>query len=136
MNNPQMFGTLDTCATYENIEKIYRAMKEAVESNFEGVRFISHSSHWYDWGCMNYSRFIIDDPPEDPEEAIRLHNRVWNVGVRAAIENGGVINDHHGVGLKLSRLMKESYGPAMQVLEGLKKSLDPNGIMNPYKLGL
>ena len=136
MNNPQMFGTLDTCATYENIEKIYRAMKKAVESNFEGVRFISHSSHWYDWGCMNYSRFIIDDPPEDPEEAIRLHNRVWNVGVRAAIENGGVINDHHGVGLKLSRLMKEAYGPAMQVLEGLKKSLDPNGIMNPYKLGL
>ena len=46
-------------------------MKEAVESNFEGVRFISHSSHWYDWGCMNYSRFIIDDPPEDPEEAMR-----------------------------------------------------------------
>lgn len=44
--------------------------------------------------------------------------------------------DHHGVGLKLSRLMKENYGPAMQVLEGLKKELDPNGIMNPYKLGL
>ena len=52
------------------------------------------------------------------------------------IENGGVVNDHHGVGLKLSRLMKEAYGPAMQVLTGLKKSLDPNGIMNPYKLGL
>ena len=52
------------------------------------------------------------------------------------MKNGGVINDHHGIGLKLSRLMKEQYGPAMQVLEGLKKALDPNGIMNPYKLGL
>ena len=52
------------------------------------------------------------------------------------MENGGVINDHHGIGLKLSRLMKEQYGPAFQVMEGLKKSLDPNGIMNPYKLGL
>ncbi len=136
MNNPQMFGTLDTCATHDNIEKIYWAMKSAVEEGFEGVRFISHSSHWYDWGCMNYSRFIIDNPPEDPEEALRLHNRVWNVGVRAAIENGGVINDHHGVGLKLSRLVKEQYGPAMQVLTGIKKQLDPNGIMNPYKMGL
>ena len=37
---------------------------------------------------------------------------------------------------ELSRLMKEQYGPAMQVFEGLKKSLDPNGIMNPYKLGV
>ena len=25
--------------------------------------------------------------------------------------------------------MKEQYGPAMQVFEGLKKTLDPNGIM-------
>lgn len=135
MNNPKMFGTLDTTATYDNIEKIYWAMKEAVEQ-FKGVRFISHSSHWYDWGCMNYSRFIMDDPPADEKECIRLHNQIWNAGVRAAIENGGVINDHHGVGLKLSRLMKENYGPAMQVLEGIKKELDPNRIMNPYKMGL
>jgi len=135
MNNPQMFGTLDTVSTHDKIEKIYWAMKAAVEK-FEGVRFISHSSHWYEWGAMNYSRFIIDNPPEDPQECIRLHNQIWNAGVRAALENGGVPNDHHGVGLKLSRLMKEAYGPAMQVLEGIKKSLDPNGIMNPYKMGL
>ena len=85
---------------------------------------------------MNYSRFIIDNPPKDPEEALRLHNQVWNCGVRAALANGGVLNDHHGVGLKLSRLVKEQYGPAIQVLQALKKELDPNGIMNPYKLGL
>lgn len=138
MNNPQMFGTLDTVATHDNIEKIYRAMKSTVEENFKqyGVRFISHSSHWYDWGAMNYSRFIIDNPPADPEEALRVHNQVWNAGVRAALANGGVLNDHHGVGLKLSRLVREQYGPAIQVLEALKKQLDPNGIMNPYKMGL
>lgn len=136
MNNPQMFGTMDTAATFDNVEKIYWAMKHAIEDNFEGVRFIAHCSHWYDWGTMIYDRFIMDNPPEDPEEAIRLHNQIWNAGVRAAMQNGGIINDHHGVGLKLSRLMKEQYGPAMQVLEGLKRALDPNGIMNPYKLGL
>ena len=135
LNNPKMFGTLDTTATYDNIQNVYWAMKKAIEAS-PGVKFISHSSHWYEWGCMNYSRFIIENPPEDTEEAIRLHNSIWNDGIRAAIANGGVINDHHGVGLKLSRLMKENYGPAMQVLEGIKKELDPNGIMNPYKLGL
>lgn len=136
MDIPQMFGTMDTVAKFSDIEKIYWAMKNAIESNFPGVKFIAHCSHWYEWGTMIYDRFILDNPPSDPQEAIRLHNRIWNAGVRAAMENGGVINDHHGIGLKLSRLMKEQYGPAMQVLEGLKKSLDPNGIMNPYKLGL
>lgn len=138
MDLPQMFGTLDTVATHDNIEKIYWAMKHAVEDGFGeyGVRFISHSSHWYEWGAMNYSRFIIDNPPQDPEEALRLHNRIWNAGVRAALANGGVLNDHHGVGLKLSRLVKEQYGPALQVLQALKRELDPNGILNPYKMGL
>ena len=132
---PLMYGTMDTVATYSNIEKIYWAMKKEVEK-FEGVRFIAHFSHWYEWGCMMYDRFIMDNPPEDPDEAFRLHNEIWNAGVRAALENGGVINDHHGVGIKLGRLMKEQYGPSMIVLEGLKKTLDPNGIMNPYKMGI
>ena len=136
MNNPQMFGTMDSIATYDNIEKVYWAMKKAIEENFEDVRFIAHFSHWYEWGCMIYDRFIMDNPPEDPQEAIRLHNKIWNTGVRAALANGGIANDHHGIGLKLSRFMKEQYGPAMQIFEGIKKTVDPNGIMNPFKLGL
>ena len=82
--------------------------------------------------------FIVDgkDVPQDPHEAFRLHQAIWNCGVRTALANGGVVNDHHGVGIKLGRLMKEQYGPAMQVFEGIKKHLDPNGIMNPFKLGL
>lgn len=138
MDLPQMFGTMDTIAPYDKIEKIYRAMKKAVETNFPQAKFIAHFSHWYEWGCMVYDRFIIDekDVPKDPAEAMRLHNAMWNLGVRTAIANGGVVNDHHGVGIKLGRLMKEQYGPAMQVFEGIKKSLDPNGIMNPFKLGL
>ena len=74
--------------------------------------------------------------PKDPVEALRLHQAIWTCGVRAALAHGGVVNDHHGVGIKLGRLMKEQYGPAMQVFEGIKKHLDPNGIMNPFKLGL
>ncbi len=136
MDLPQMFGTMDTIAPYDKIEKIYWAMKKAIETKFPNIRFIAHFSHWYEWGCMIYDRFICDNPPQDPIEAMRLHNEVWTTGVRTAIANGGVVNDHHGVGIKLGRLMKEQYGPAMQVFEGLKKTLDPNGIMNPFKLGL
>jgi alkyldihydroxyacetonephosphate synthase len=129
---------MDTIAPYGKIEKIYYAMKEAIESNFPHAKFIAHFSHWYEWGAMMYDRFIIEKEfvPEDPVEALKLHQEIWTTGIRAALENGGVVNDHHGVGIKLGRYVKEQYGSAMQVLEGIKKQLDPNGIMNPFKLGL
>jgi alkyldihydroxyacetonephosphate synthase len=84
---------------------------------------------------MVYDRFIIPQPPRDPEEALLLHNEIWNLSVRTSIQCGGVLNEHHGVGLKLARLVREQYGPAFQVLEGLKQALDPHHILNPGKMG-
>ncbi|MEE8324384.1 MAG: FAD-binding oxidoreductase [Candidatus Humimicrobiaceae bacterium] len=133
---PQAFGTCDTVATYSNVEKIYWAMKKAAEETFPDIRFIGHFSHWFDWGVMLYARFIFDDPPEDPHESLFRYNKAWNVTVRAALSEGGVINEHHGVGLKLSRMMKEQYGNSFEIIKGLKEVLDPNGILNPYKMGL
>ena len=82
---PQAFGTLDTVATFSRIENVYWAMKETVEENFPEATFIGHFSHWYDWGCMLYARFIFEQAPEDPAEAAALYNRVWDLAIRAAI---------------------------------------------------
>jgi alkyldihydroxyacetonephosphate synthase len=133
---PQAFGTLDTVATFANIEAVYLAMKSVVAEEFPEARFIGHFSHWYEWGCMLYARFIVENPPQDPHEATLYYNRIWDLAIRAAIREGGVINEHHGVGLKLGRLMPELYGPAFDVLRAIKQSLDPNNIMNPGKMGL
>ena len=46
-----------------------------------------------------------------------------------------MINDHHGVGIKLGRFTREQYGTAWPLLQSLKRTIDPNGIMNPGKLG-
>ena len=134
---PWMYGTTETITRYNNIETIYWAVKGAVESNYAdwNVRFIGHFSHWFHWGVMLYSRFIIEEPPQDAQEALRLHNRVWNTAMTAVIENGGMINEHHGVGLKLGRYMRRQYGAAWPFLERLKDTIDPNGIMNPGKTG-
>jgi alkyldihydroxyacetonephosphate synthase len=53
----------------------------------------------------------------------------------AVLENGGMINEHHGVGLKLARYMRRQYGDAWPLMLSLKKAIDPNGIMNPGKVG-
>ena len=132
---PQAFGTLDTVATFANIENVYWAMKKVVTENFPQATFIGHFSHWYEWGCMLYARFIIEDPPSDPAEATALYNKIWDMAIRAAMDNGGVINEHHGVGLKLGRMMPELYGNAFDILKRIKKVMDPNNIMNPGKMG-
>jgi alkyldihydroxyacetonephosphate synthase len=133
---PLMFGTMDTVASFDKIADVYYGIKEAIEGGFPGTIFMGHFSHWYPWGVMLYDRFVVEKPPEDPEEALLLHNRIWDTGVRAAMAHGGIINEHHGIGLKLARHMRQQYGPAFRILEGLKRELDPNGIMNPGKLGL
>lgn len=134
---PWMFGTMDTLCAFDKIENLYWTKKRTLEARFAAwkLQYIAHFSHWYPWGAMVYDQFIVEEPPASAQDALALHNEIWNVAVRTSIACGGILNEHHGVGLKLARLMREQYGPAFQVLEGLKRSLDPHNILNPGKMG-
>jgi alkyldihydroxyacetonephosphate synthase len=134
---PAMYGTVETVATFDRIEAIYTAKKAAIEGQFGhlGVGYIAHFSHWFPWGASLYDRFLLREAPADPDEAERLHNDIWDVAVRTSLAHGGMINEHHGVGLKLHRFMREQYGAAWPFLESLKRAIDPHGIMNPGKVG-
>jgi alkyldihydroxyacetonephosphate synthase len=134
---PKLYGTVETVCTFDKIEGLYYAKKRAIEQGFAecGARYIAHFSHWFPWGVMVYDRFVIDQPPEDPTAALRLHNRIWTAAARTSMEHGAVLNEHHGIGWKLGRLMPELLGAGWPVLEGIKAQLDPHNIMNPGKLG-
>lgn len=134
---PTVFGTTDTCARFAALPGLYEAKKRAIEEGFAkySARYTAHFSHWYPWGGMIYDRFYVDDAPDDPEEALALHDRLWNAAITTSLQHGGVINEHHGIGVKLGRFMRPQYGPAFDLLHGIKKAWDPDGIMNPGKLG-
>ncbi len=51
-------------------------------------------------------------------------------------EMGGSMEYTHGVGVKLAPLMGEEHGYGVEVMRRIKKTLDPNNIMNPGKMGL
>ena len=135
---PVLFGTTDTVARFRDIEGLYLARREAMTTRFAkwDIDYFAHFSHWFPWGAMIYDRFFINEPPEDATEALRLHNDVWDTAVRTALEHGGVINEHHGVGTKLARWVREQYGEGFRVIEGVKREVDPGGILNPGKMGL
>lgn len=134
---PLLYGTIDTVARFSALPEIYRERKQVIEEQFAdyGARYTAHLSHWYEWGAMIYDRFYVDTPPEDPAEAMALHDRLWDAGVAVALKHGGVINDHHGVGLKLGRFMRPQYGAGFDLMRSMKRAWDPDGIMNPGKLG-
>jgi alkyldihydroxyacetonephosphate synthase len=134
---PKMYGTIETVCKFDDIERLYYAKRDLIEKGFAewNAKYIAHFSHWFPWGVMVYDRFIIDEPPQDAHAALQLHNKIWTAAARTSLANGGVLNEHHGIGFKLGRLMPEQYGTAWPTLDALKRTLDPNGIMNPGKLG-
>jgi FAD/FMN-containing dehydrogenase len=56
--------------------------------------------------------------------------------LRLAQKLGGSMEYTHGVGIKLAPLMADEHGYGLEVMRQIKKTLDPNNIMNPGKLGL
>jgi hypothetical protein len=64
-----------------------------------------------------------------------LTGEIWTRAVRTSLANGGLLNEHHGIGFKLGYLMPEMYGSAWPLLQTIKDAIDPQGIMNPGKLG-
>jgi alkyldihydroxyacetonephosphate synthase len=134
---PSIWGTIDVVATYARIGAVHAALREAVAERYAhtGLRLRIHFSHWYAWGTMIYARFLIPEAAPG-EDALALHDRIWDDAVTAVLAAGGVINDHHGVGLKLGRYMESQHGAAFDTLRRVKSAIDPLGIMNPGKLGL
>jgi alkyldihydroxyacetonephosphate synthase len=134
---PTIFGTTDTCARFVDLPRLYHAKKRTIEEGFAhlGARYTAHFSHWFPWGGMIYDRFYVDDGPTDPEAALALHDELWTAAVTTSLAHGGTINEHHGVGLKLGRFMRPQHGEAFTLLQAIKDAWDPDGIMNPGKLG-
>jgi alkyldihydroxyacetonephosphate synthase len=132
---PAIWGTLDVVASYARIEAVYEALRTAVREPYraDGLELRMHFSHWYAWGTMIYGRFVV---PDGGPDALALHDRIWEDGMTAALDAGAVINDHHGVGLKLGPYMRRQHGVALDAMRQIKAALDPHDVMNPGKLGL
>ncbi len=67
---------------------------------------------------------------ESYERALQAVNEM----VVAALELGGVISGEHGIGLEKRRFMKLGVDPVtLRLMRDIKRTLDPDGILNPGK---
>jgi alkyldihydroxyacetonephosphate synthase len=125
--------TMEVVGRWRDLPGIYRATVDAL-SGVEGtVAASAHQSHSYpDGGCL-YFTFAAQ---VDADQRDTYYRAAWDAGTRAVLAHGGALSHHHGVGLNRSRFVAEALGPAFDVLVAAKQALDPNGILNPGKLGL
>jgi alkyldihydroxyacetonephosphate synthase len=92
-----------------------------------------HLSHSYLDGACLYFTFAATP---DADEVETTYRALWDAGQRTVLAAGGNLSHHHGIGLNRHRFMREALGAGLDVLGAVKEALDPNGILNPGKLGL
>lgn len=125
--------TMEIAAPWSKCAGIYAAATHALRSLEHTMVASAHQSHAYSDGACLYFTFA-GNPPLDQREAYYIE--AWNAGQNAVLEAGGALSHHHGVGLNRSRFMQAELGEGLSVLDDLKRALDPNGVLNPGKLGL
>ena len=70
----------------------------------------------------------IEDPENATKEIRGFINELCNVVLK--YETGTIVH-HHGVGKVRAARIKDELGSSYIMLEKIKKTFDPNGIMNP-----
>jgi D-lactate dehydrogenase (cytochrome) len=69
----------------------------------------------------------------DPAEIARSDELVHNV-VADALARGGTSTGEHGIGLGKIGALAEEHGDLIPLMQAIKASFDPNGILNPGKV--
>ncbi len=88
-----------------------------------------HVSHCYTQGANIYFTFVAAE--SDPGAAIGIYDSAWRTTIETTIELGGTIAHHHGIGRVRKQWLRRELGEGVELLAALKRSFDPNGIMNP-----
>ncbi|HUQ39323.1 MAG TPA: FAD-binding oxidoreductase [Acidimicrobiales bacterium] len=126
--------TTEVAGRWAVLAALYRDAVAAVKA-VEGTWVVSaHQSHAYTDGACLY--FTFAGQPTESADASDYYRRAWDAVSETTLRHGGALSHHHGIGLNRSRFVAEALGAGFGTLVALKNALDPNGILNPGKLGL
>jgi D-lactate dehydrogenase (cytochrome) len=125
-NPNHTFVVTDICVPISNLAKVIK--ETSLEMKKEGVT--PHIMGHVGDGNFHSGLMVKPNCKEDINKAKELTRRI----VRKALALEGTCTGEHGVGIGKIEYMKEEHGEAVSVMAGIKKTLDPNGILNPGKV--
>jgi alkyldihydroxyacetonephosphate synthase len=98
------------------------------------VLAFAHLSSVYNTGASIYITYLFRRS-KDPAETLHRWEILKGAASRIIVQQGGTISHQHGVGIDHAPYLEAEKGAlGMQMLEAVKATLDPDGIMNPGKL--
>lgn len=83
-------------------------------------------------GDGNFHSILMVDL--DNEEEIRKAKEFNKNIVLYALERGGTCTGEHGVGIGKKPYQEQEHGASLEIMKQIKKTLDPNNILNPMKI--
>jgi alkyldihydroxyacetonephosphate synthase len=131
---------LETAASWSKLEQLHAALCAAIEDAVretvprEGARAVvmCRAGHATANGASLTFTIVF---PRRLEGEIAQWQKIKTAASAAIVAHGGTISHHHGIGRDHLPWMEQEKGPlGLQVLRGIKNTLDPEGIMNPGKL--
>jgi alkyldihydroxyacetonephosphate synthase len=129
--------TMEVAATWSNLPRLYEGVRRALGQH---VFVMAHLSHAYPDGCCIYFSFAgsaeggAGDGTGWDAACERTYDRAWRDALRAAVEAGGTLAHHHGVGRSKAPRLADELGAGIEVVRALKDVFDPRGILNPGNL--
>jgi alkyldihydroxyacetonephosphate synthase len=122
--------TIEVADFWGGIYGLHQALKQALAPLVSEV--LGHFSHAYPQGISLY--MILFGEELDAAAAEARLREIWDVAMRVTLEHGAAISHHHGIGLARQAYLRTALGPNHALLEQIKATLDPQGILNPGKL--
>jgi alkyldihydroxyacetonephosphate synthase len=124
--------TTEISADWSSINDIYQAAKARIIEEIPDITMMGgHSSHSYINGTNMYFNYFFNVVGVGPEEETeKYYLPIIGIICEETLKRGGSIVHHHGMGKARAPWVKEEYGSSYSILETLKRSFDPNDIMN------
>ncbi|MFW9819467.1 MAG: FAD-binding oxidoreductase [Candidatus Thorarchaeota archaeon] len=127
-----VFDTIEVASLWENASNIYHSVLESMKILHGFIMITAHVSHFYPNGVGIY--FTFGGVPSKEQLDLEYYQECWNTIIKAVVDSGGSIAHHHGIGINRSHWMESEWGESLKTLKNIKKTLDPNNILNPGKI--
>jgi D-lactate dehydrogenase (cytochrome) len=121
----QAFPT-DVCVPISRLAECIADTKTDLETTWLKAPILGHVGD----GNFHMVLLIDREDPKDIAEVERLNDRLVN----RAISMGGTCTGEHGVGSYKMKFLDAEHGNALNLMKLLKRSIDPQNIMNPGKV--
>ena len=118
--------TTDICVPISNLVECIKFAETEIQKYGLQAPMVGHV------GDGNFHSTIIYDPSK--KEDHKMIRDFSNKLVDKALELQGTVTGEHGIGINKKEYLEKEHPDNLSLMQTLKKSIDPNNIMNPGKI--